>query len=155
MWRQRSHIKWLHGDKNKKYFHQRACMRIRKNLIKLLTKHDGVCPTWTRRNFKRFFIVICLLHRGWVEWSMFWIICHKSCLARWKCLSWRPIQKRRSEHYFSRCSQQNLLAQIVTQPIFLASLGWPWERNHKCSVQSCEGGGECWVHQWNITCSYS
>jgi hypothetical protein len=42
MWRQRSRIEWLSdGDKNSKFFHQRASMRRRKNLIKALTGSDG------------------------------------------------------------------------------------------------------------------
>jgi hypothetical protein len=42
MWRQRSRIDWLsHGDKNSKFFHQRASMRRRKNLIKTLVRQDG------------------------------------------------------------------------------------------------------------------
>jgi hypothetical protein len=42
MWRQRSLIDWLsEGDKNSKFFHQRASMRRRKNLIKTLARDDG------------------------------------------------------------------------------------------------------------------
>jgi hypothetical protein len=42
MWRQRSRVDWLsHGDKNSKFFHQRASMRRRKNMIKSLTSSDG------------------------------------------------------------------------------------------------------------------
>jgi hypothetical protein len=42
MWRQRSRVEWLsNGDKNSKFFHQRASMRRRKNLIKALERQDG------------------------------------------------------------------------------------------------------------------
>jgi hypothetical protein len=42
MWRQRSRIDWLsEGDKNSKFFHQRASMRRRKYLIKTLARDDG------------------------------------------------------------------------------------------------------------------
>jgi hypothetical protein len=42
MWRQRSRVDWLtHGDKNSKFFHQRASMRRKKNMIKALTSSDG------------------------------------------------------------------------------------------------------------------
>jgi hypothetical protein len=35
-------VDWLsHGDKNSKFFHQRARMRRRNNLVRSLTKSDG------------------------------------------------------------------------------------------------------------------
>jgi hypothetical protein len=45
MWLQRSRINWLkEGDRNTKYFHQKARWRARKNRIKQLRKGDG---NWT------------------------------------------------------------------------------------------------------------
>ena len=42
MWRQRSRVQWLlEGDRNTHFFHLRASMRRRKNLIKSLQKQDG------------------------------------------------------------------------------------------------------------------
>lgn len=42
LWRQRSRIQWLvGGDKNTKFFHLRATMRRRKNLIKSLQNDNG------------------------------------------------------------------------------------------------------------------
>lgn len=42
MWRQRARVDWLRaGDKNTRFFHLRASMRRRKNLIKLLVQEDG------------------------------------------------------------------------------------------------------------------
>jgi hypothetical protein len=39
MWKQRSQIEWL--SQGGKFFHQRASMRRRKNMIKALTRSDG------------------------------------------------------------------------------------------------------------------
>jgi hypothetical protein len=42
LWTQRACIQWLkEGDKNSKFFHQRARMRRRSNLVISLTKPDG------------------------------------------------------------------------------------------------------------------
>src|SRR3954471_11036721 len=42
LWWQRSRIEWLvGGDKNSKFFHIRASMRRRKNLIKNLKNNNG------------------------------------------------------------------------------------------------------------------
>jgi hypothetical protein len=43
LWVQRSHITWLkEGDRNTKFFHQKAVWRARKNKIKKLKDDDGV-----------------------------------------------------------------------------------------------------------------
>ena len=43
MWRQRSRIEWLAaGDKNTRFFHMRASMRRKKNMIKALYNSLGV-----------------------------------------------------------------------------------------------------------------
>jgi hypothetical protein len=45
MWLQRSRVNWLkEGDRNTKYFHQRARWRVRKNRIKRLKTESG---DWT------------------------------------------------------------------------------------------------------------
>lgn len=42
MWHQRSRVQWLsEGDKSTQFFHLRASMRRRKNLIKALQRPDG------------------------------------------------------------------------------------------------------------------
>ena len=43
MWRQRARIEWLAlGDKNTKFFHMRASLRRKKNMIKALENSLGV-----------------------------------------------------------------------------------------------------------------
>lgn len=43
MWRQRSRIEWLSaGDRNTKFFHLRASIRRKKNMIKALSNSLGV-----------------------------------------------------------------------------------------------------------------
>jgi len=45
LWLQRSRVSWLkEGDRNTKFFHQRAAWRARKNKIRKLKQSDG---TWT------------------------------------------------------------------------------------------------------------
>jgi outer membrane protein assembly factor BamD (BamD/ComL family) len=42
LWLQRSQVTWLkEGDKNTKFFHQRAAWRARKNRIRKLKREDG------------------------------------------------------------------------------------------------------------------
>jgi hypothetical protein len=42
LWLQRSRVAWLQeGDKNTRFFHQRAAWRARKNRIRKLQKEDG------------------------------------------------------------------------------------------------------------------
>jgi len=56
MWLQRSHISWLReGDRNTKFFHQKAIWRSRKNRIKRLKAENGqwcddpsARPPWQR-----------------------------------------------------------------------------------------------------------
>lgn len=42
MWRQKSSVQWLaEGDKNTRFFHERACRRRKKNIISRLKRLDG------------------------------------------------------------------------------------------------------------------
>lgn len=78
MWRQRSRIEWLvAGDKNTKYFHQRASMRRRKNLIKCLTRLDGsVTSNQTEmENLAWEFYENIFSSEGYTTWNKSWIMC--------------------------------------------------------------------------------
>ena len=42
MWRQRSRISWMHsGDRNTRFFHEKASARYKKNFIEGLLDEDG------------------------------------------------------------------------------------------------------------------
>ena len=69
MWRQRSRVEWLStGDKNTKFFHMRASMRRKKNMIRALTNALGVHTEDPAELKARSSIRPCILpkeYRGW------------------------------------------------------------------------------------------